>query len=190
MKVVSYHGKVTVEHENSQSVKVSPCKKHVFVFAFLDEKGGFGGNVFFGHRLSCCEFRRVFLVLITAVGVVRPFSVLTEIAFDFIVCLQGQSCVTRIGCVVRVVVFFFNMFGHVGFSNFAIHVLTINSPTESCLRAVSLKLRSIRSWESQMWSSRGWVSWEIVKKQPGFKNLENRKVVSQVYDVLNKKLVD
>lgn len=170
MKVVSYHGKVTVEHENSQSVKVSPCKKHVFVFAFLDEKGGFGGNVFFGHRLSCCEFRRVFLVLITAVGVVRPFSVLTEIAFDFIVCLQGQCCFTWIGCVVRVVVFLKNMFGHVGFSNFAMHVLTINSPTESCLRAVSLKLRSIRSWESQnVGKSRGWVSWEMFKNNLGSK---------------------
>ena len=82
------------------------------------------------------------------------------------------------------------MFGHVGFSNFAIHVLTINSPTESCLRAVSLKLRSIRSWESQNVVIKRVGFLGNVQKQPGFKNLENRKVVvSQVYDVL-KKIVD
>lgn len=108
MKVVSYHGKVTVEHETSHmSVKVSPCKKKTYLF-FLGEKGGFGGSVVFGHRLSFFEFRRVFLVLITAVGVVMcstSISVLTEIAFDFIVCLQSQSCFTWIGCAVRVVVF-------------------------------------------------------------------------------------
>lgn len=36
MKVVSYHGKVTVEHETSHmSVKVSPCKKKSICFFWV-----------------------------------------------------------------------------------------------------------------------------------------------------------